>query len=120
AESCLRAFEAKAQPTADAYGARIRTTKIIHTQQDVRGEKLPMIIKVLDGGIESVVASDDYVGAVAAYQSWPGTCLIQGFAVIATNHPDLARRVRDRWVRDAAPGLVWSKDVHEAPDTAAR
>jgi hypothetical protein len=119
-ESCLREFEAKALPTADAYGARIHTTKIIRTQQDVRGERHPMIVKVMDGTIESVFASDDYLGAVASYQSWPGTCLVQGFAVLATNHPELARRIRDRWVKDAAPGLLWNKDLVEAPELTAR
>jgi hypothetical protein len=119
-ESCLNGFEAQGRPTAEAYGVRVRATKVMRSQQEVRGEKLPILVKVMDGSIESMFANDDYLGALVAYQSWPGTCLIRGFAVVSSNPPELAQRIRDRWVNEAAPALFWNKDVHEAPPTTAR
>jgi hypothetical protein len=79
-----------------------------------------MVVKLYEGSIDSVLASDEYVGGLAAYESWPGTCLVQGFAVVATHHKDLAIKVRDRWVEDAASRLVWRAEVHDAPTFDAR
>jgi hypothetical protein len=74
-----------------------------------------MVIKVLDGAVESLVDSNDYAGAVASFQSWPGTCLIEAFAAVATHHRALAMQVRDRWVAEGAPGIRWEKALTAAP-----
>ena len=60
-----------------------------------------------------------YVG-IAVYDSWPGTCLVQAIAVKSTHHADVARRVRDRWLTEGAPGLRWEKALTAAPTTEAR
>ncbi|HEY4117335.1 MAG TPA: hypothetical protein VGM56_05745 [Byssovorax sp.] len=119
-DTCLDAFEKKARPVVDGYGVRVVETRSLRTRQDAGGELRPMVVKLYEGSIDSVLASDEYVGGLAAYESWPGTCLVQGFAVVATHHKDLAIKVRDRWVEDAASRLVWRAEVHDAPTFDAR
>jgi hypothetical protein len=119
-DACLAAFWEKNLPLADAYGVRLGETQLLRTTQDVDGETRPMLVKLVDGSIEAVFASDDYVGAVAVYQSWPGTCLVHAFAVKSGDHRDIALKVRERWVSEGAPRLRWLKQVTDAPETKAR
>lgn len=114
-DTCLAQFMSTAVPQAEAYGARMGETRVLHAEQQVKGELRPMTIRTIDGGIESMFASDDYAGALVSYQSWPGTCLIYGFAVVAGHHKELARKVRDRWITEGAPKLQWNKVVAAAP-----
>ncbi|WP_437673781.1 hypothetical protein [Sorangium sp. So ce131] len=119
-DSCLDEFWAKNAPLADGYGVRIGEAQIIRTTQEIDGEVRPLVFKVVDGSVESVFASDDYVGAIAAYESWPGTCLVSALAVKSSHHADLARRVRDRWIDEGAPRLRWLPRIAEAPKPEAR
>jgi len=119
-DSCLDEFWKKSLPIADAFGVRLGDTQLLRTTQDVDGELRPMLVKLVDGSVDSVFASDDYVGAVAAYQSWPATCLIHAFAVKAGTHRDLALKIRERWVSEGAAKLRWMAKVIEAPETKAR
>jgi hypothetical protein len=119
-EACLAWFERKAQPIADGYGVRIAESRLAHLQQEVRGEHRAMAVKEMEGSVETVITSDEYVGALVAYQSWPGSCLVRGFAVISTNHHDLAIKIRDRWVTESAPHLAWNVDIHEPPPFDSR
>jgi hypothetical protein len=41
-------------------------------------------------------------------------------AVKASEHPELARRVRDRWIDEGAPRLRWMSGITEAPKIDAR
>lgn len=117
-ERCLAEFVKYATPIADGYGIRLGQSKLVSLSQPFRGETRPVLVRLQEGGIDSIFVSDDYVGYVAAYQSWPGTCLVQGFAVVSTDHPDLATKVRDRWVTEAAAKLTWTRKVKQAPDPA--
>lgn len=119
-DSCLDEFWSKHAPLAEAYGVRLGEARIVRTTQDIDGEVRPLLFKVLDGSVDSVFASDEYAGAIAAYESWPGTCLVSALAVKSTNHPDLARKVRDRWVEEGAAKLRWRPGITDAPKTDAR
>lgn len=119
-DRCLQKFLEKAGPPAEAYGVRLGASHVVHLDQKIDGERRPMVIKVIDGAVESLMNSNDYAGAVASFQSWPGTCLIEAFAVVATHHRELARKVRDRWVADGAAGIRWEKALTAAPSTEAR
>jgi hypothetical protein len=119
-DTCLDKFLAEKTPIAEAYGARIGETRLLRAEQRVDGEPRPISIKVMDGSVEALVDSNEYVGALAAYQSWPETCLLQAFAVVSTRHRDLAVKVRDRWVAEGAPRLGWDKKLAEAPPTESR
>lgn len=117
-ERCLADFMKQATPIAQNYGIRLGESELLKTTQKVRGQESPILVRLQEGGVDSIIASDDYVGYMAAYQSWPGTCLVQGFAVVSTDHPELAAKVRDRWVAEAVSKLTWEKKVKEAPDPA--
>lgn len=119
-ETCMAKFMDYATTTAQAYGVQLGDSQLVKMNQIINDKARPMLVRLLDGRIESIIANDDYVGAIAVYQSFPGTCLVRGFAVVATNHRDLAIKVRDRWVSEGAPGLVWEKRVKAAPPLEAR
>jgi hypothetical protein len=119
-DSCLDEFWTKNAPLADAYGVRLGEPELLRTTQEIDGEMRPLLLKVLEGSVESVFASDEYAGAVAVYESWPGTCLVHALAVRAGSHPDLARKVRDRWVNEGAPKLRWLPNITEAPAPESR
>lgn len=143
-ESCLGRFLAEARPIAESYGTRVLSSRLVHTVQRpsdalragaavTRGgdppspaarptpqAMRPMVVQVIDAEVAGFLSSKVYAGAIASYPSWPGTCLIQGFAVPADEHQELATRVRDRWVAEAAPRLVWHPRLTEPPSVDDR
>jgi hypothetical protein len=127
--SCLDHFLDEARPTAEAYGARVlashRTAVVPRTLEDL-GTSGPVpradvvspgaiVVQVVDAVVDGFFSSRQYAGALAAYPSWPGTCLVQGFMAKAGDHPALAARIRDRWVSEGAPRLSWHPRVTGAP-----
>lgn len=114
-ERCLQKFNADADLVAKAYGVRIQRGATLRQPYRFQGEERELVVQVQDGSIDSVLAQEDYVGAVVSYPSWPGTCLVYGFAVMSTNHPELAERVRDRFIDDGADRLRWERKVRKAP-----
>lgn len=119
-EACLVKFLDEASPLADAHGIQVSSRERLRATQSVGAEVRPIVVELLTGRLDNLVTRNDYHGAVAAYQSFPGTCLVHGFAVVATNHPTLAKRVRDRWVAEGAARLVWEARIKEAPETLAK
>lgn len=119
-DACLAKFLDYATPIAETNGIRVSDRQRVRLTQSIGAEVRPIVVELLSGRLDSLIGRNDYVGAVAAYQSFPGTCLVEGFAVVATNHPELAKQIRDRWVAEGAPKLVWEKHVKEAPETLAR
>jgi hypothetical protein len=119
-ERCMAKFMEYASSTAGAYGVNLGDTQLVRMTQLVNDSSKPMLVRLMDGSVESILANDDYVGALAVYQSFPGTCLVHGFAVVATNHRELAIKVRDRWVSEGAARLVWEKNVKAAPKIESR
>jgi hypothetical protein len=119
-ESCIAAFAKDAMPTVETFNVQLLQSAVMHEHQEVRGERKVVAIKLVEGSMDSLLGSGDYVGAIAAYESWPGTCLLQGFAAKADKHHELAERVRDRWVREGASRLAWDRRIREAPTFDAR
>jgi hypothetical protein len=119
-DTCLTKFLAENTPEAEALGARVSSAHRVHTEQLVDGEPQPVAIELMEGSIDSMLASNDYVGALAAYQSWPGTCLIQGVAFSARHHRELALKARERWVNEGIQRLRWDPEVTSAPTFRAR
>lgn len=68
------------------------------------------------GEFQTLFDADRYLGAVVAYHSWPGTCLVQGFAVKVGSDEKLAERVLERWIREMAPRLMWEDRLRETPE----
>ena len=119
-ESCLKRFSGAAQAQAEGMGAQLLDTRLVHVMQHTERYDRPMVVQVFEGSVDAIVETKDYMGAIASYPSFPGTCLLQGFVVVAGKHPELARRVRDRWVAEAAPRLSWHARVVEPPTFEAR
>ncbi len=67
------------------------------------------------GHFETMLNRDRYLGALVAYESWPGTCLLQGFAVKVGSDEALAMKVRERWLTEIAPKLRWKSELRERP-----
>ena len=79
-----------------------------------------MPVAYLDGGFATLANDDRYVAAVAAYHSWPDTCLVHGLVVETGEHEDIARAVLERWVREGAPKLRWRGAAKEQPPVQNR
>ncbi len=75
----------------------------------------PMVVQVVDAEVDGLIDTREYAGAIASYPSWPGTCLLQGFVVVAGKHKELAAKVRDRWVAEGATHFAWHPRLAQAP-----
>ncbi|APR83692.1 Hypothetical protein A7982_09041 [Minicystis rosea] len=114
-ESCLKRFIAQGRPAAEMFGVRATEVRMVRTLQIGPTGSKPMVIDVIDAAVDGLTEPKEFAGALAAYESWPGTCLVQGFIVSAAKHHALAHRIRDRWVAEAAPKLGWTPRVTAAP-----
>jgi hypothetical protein len=114
-ESCLSRFLAEARPVAEASGARVISSRTVYAAQHSGFAAHPMVVQIIDADVDSFFSSNEYAGALASYPSWPGTCLIQGFVVVAGKHKELAARIRDRWVTEGATRLNWHVRLAEPP-----
>jgi len=142
-ESCLTEFIAEARPIAEGYGTRVLGTRVVHTTQrapmmrrprapgppENGGAPVPaaaprpsgpVVVQVVDAEVDGLLESHTYAGALASYPSWPGTCLLQGFVVVADKHKDVAERVRDRWVAEGATRFAWHPRLTQAPSFESR
>jgi hypothetical protein len=72
------------------------------------------------GQFSTVFESDRYLGAIVAFRSWPGTCLVQGFAVRVGTDDALAAEVVQRWLDEVAPWTMWNPALRAAPPLADR
>jgi hypothetical protein len=119
-EACIAKFLDDASPVADAYGIQVMSRERVRMTQSIGAEVRPISVELLKGRLDSLIGRNDYLGAVIAYQSFPGTCLVEGFAVVATHHETLAKQIRDRWVSEGATQVYWEKHVKEAPEMLSR
>ena len=65
-----------------------------------RGPGGTMAVRSLEATVDSLLAHKRYVGALAAYRLWPGTCAILGFAIPSRGEDELSRAIRDRYVKE--------------------
>jgi hypothetical protein len=95
-EACLDSFEKWASPTARDFSVALSdavVTKVPWTHGEV-------VIKSVEAQINTLFSRKKYSAAYGAYRMWPGTCTIFGVAVPVREAEDLARAVRDRYVRE--------------------
>ncbi len=114
--ACLTRFLDEGRPVAEAWGARITRQRRVDAVQRAGQTLLPMAVEIVDAEAPGFLSDKAYAGALAAYKSWPGTCLIEGFVVVAGKHPELASKVRDRWVDQGATRLRWHARLQAAPE----
>ena len=131
ASSCLEAFLDKALRVAKGFdivvGELQRTTLQRAGTRARKGQALlpvygpsPIPVVSTEGHFATFTNDESYYAAVSAHPSWPGTCLVQGFAVERGEHDELARQVAERWVREGLPNLSWRRGLVEAPPRADR
>jgi hypothetical protein len=119
-ETCLARFLDYALPIARAFNVQMDPPILSRAKQRVGRETLPVAVESVDAHVKSLIADEDYAAGIASYQSWPGTCLVQGFAVVAGENPELARTIRDRWLKEGVARLAWERRVKAAPPIESR
>jgi len=100
-ETCMQAFEDWARPQIAGFDVKLSpfVTKV------VRWREQPLVIQTVDGWVSWGIGSADFSAAWAAYPAYKDACLIYGVAVPWREQPELAKRVRDRWVREGFVSL---------------
>jgi hypothetical protein len=106
--SCLAKFMRFANEMAQTYDIDYQVSPIHDAEQVVDGVKKPIAEVMVEGRVNSPFMANAYAAGIVAYQSFPGTCLVQSFAAVATRHPEVARKVRDTWMASAAPVMFWN------------
>lgn len=114
-ETCMREFEAWARPQITGFDVKLSpfVTKVVRW----RGQ--PLVIQTVDGWVSWGIGSADFSAAWAAYPAYKDGCLIYGVALPWRDQPELAKRVRDRWVNEGFLGfeaLTPEKAYRHQPD----
>jgi len=91
------------------------TVKLIEEKGDAT-----MPVLLTSGGFKTLTNDDQYLAAIVAHPSWPGSCLVQGIAVKVGTDPKLAEKALQRWLDEAAPDSKWRYDLREEPTFETR
>ena len=62
-------------------------------------------MRVADAEFEYMFKERQVSAAWASYPAYPDACLIFGLVVPWEGHPDLAKQVRDRWIKEGVKRL---------------
>ena len=95
-ETCMNRFEAWARPQLADYTVSFGEFK--STLKKWRAK--PLQVSYVDGYVDVGLKRHQFSVAWAAYAAYPDACLIYAVAVPWFDQGELARRVRDRWVRE--------------------
>lgn len=92
-----------------------------HTKRKVQAlNEAMMPVLLTSGGFRTLTNDDQYLAALVAHPSWPGSCLVQGLAVKIGTDRDLAERALERWLQEAAGRSHWRWDLREQPSFDTR
>ncbi len=91
---CIRRFEVWARGEARAYEVELDSIGTRHATW--RNE--PLVIRTVDGSAAHLLSRRSFSAAWAGYPAYPDACLIYGIAAQWHAAPQLAQRVRDRFV----------------------
>jgi hypothetical protein len=98
---CLTRAEEWAKPQLDLYGVNVQGVSTTY----VKWRKKEVPVRFADAHFEYLFEEHDVSAAWASYPAYPDACLIFGIVVSWNGHPELARQVRDRWIREGVPKL---------------
>jgi hypothetical protein len=101
---CLKRFEAWGRPRVQAFDVDFKPFSVKHGRFRERSR----IAFTMDGSVLLGFSRPDFSAAWTAYAIYPGACLISAIAVPWRKHPQLARKVRDRFVEEGF-GLIEPK-----------
>ena len=97
-ETCMRHAETLARPRAREFA--LETQPVVETRVNWRGKSL--IVHATDGEFPYGFRRISFSAAWIAYPAYASSCLYQVFAAKYEGHPELARKLRDRWIAEAA------------------
>lgn len=95
-DTCMRRFEAWGRPQTKPFDVKFGPFAV--HQQRWRDQRLE--IHAVDGRFSAGFSTTSFSAAWAAYPAYKDGCLIYAVAVPWREHPELAQRVRDRWVAE--------------------
>jgi hypothetical protein len=94
--SCLRRFEAWVRPQIKSFEVNLGPVGVRETGW--RDQKV--LVQFVDGWVATGFSKKEFSAAWAAYPAYPDACLIYAMAVPWREQPELAKKVRDRWVAE--------------------
>lgn len=95
-QGCSRSFERWARRQARSYEPHLGSVERSRAEWNGR----PLALAKVDGRVELAFDSYAFSLAWAAYPAFPEACLVSAVAVPWRGQPQLAARLRDRWLED--------------------
>jgi len=105
--ACLEAFLSVYRETALSLGTSFSRERRRNVAADEASAAPAQAVWIVEADVTLPFRSSRWIGSVVATHPFPGICLIQGLALRATHHPDIATRAIDRWIAHGAPALNW-------------
>jgi len=96
--ACIRQAETIARPRLRALSVTIGPV----SETEITWRDKRIVVHSVDGAFPWGFKRIEFSAAWAAYPAYDKACLLHGFGVKHENRGDLARLVRDRWIRDVA------------------
>jgi hypothetical protein len=100
-QTCLRRADKWGYPQLKSFEVKLEPPRF--TQSQWQGKHI--LVESLDGYVDFGLERHRFSAAYAAYPAYPDACLVFGVAVPWRKHEDLAKQVRDRWVKEAIPQI---------------
>jgi hypothetical protein len=95
-DTCMRRFEAWGRPQTKPFDVKFGPFAV--HQQRWRDKRLE--VHAVDGEVSVGFTTTSFSAAWAAYPAYSDGCLIYAVAVPWRDHPELARQVRDRFIKE--------------------
>jgi hypothetical protein len=96
-KSCLKRFESWARTRAKTYEPKLESIG----ERESRWRDQPISIRFVDGYADVAFTRKHFSAAWAAYPAYPDACLVYAVAVPWRTQPELAKKVRDRFLLEA-------------------
>lgn len=96
-EECIRRFDAWGRPKIQAYDLKFEPFRAHHAKFQQR----PLIGIAVDGSLNLGFSRQEFSAAWAAYSYYPHACMVMAVAVPWRDSPELAQKVRDRFLKEA-------------------
>jgi hypothetical protein len=100
--ACLRKAEKWSHPQLESYQVKLQGAHVDQTSWHDE----TVWVESMDGYVDFGLERHEFSAAYAAYPAYPDACLVFGIAVPWRKHPELAKQVRDRWVKEGVRGIA--------------
>lgn len=98
-ERCIREFEAWGRPQIKAYDVKFQPFRAQHGKFFDKS----LVGIAVDGTVNLGFSRTEFSAGWAAYAYYPHACMVMALAVPWRDSPELARRVRDRFLTEGFP-----------------